>query len=272
MSWEIGVSTGTFYPFKTMEEALGLIANEGFGVAELFVQTPSEYTIIYGRRVLRMLLRTGLRIHSIHVNSNDLDPFSPYEPRCRDADRLFRQALELAHTTGTRVINWHGPRQDEIDSGLEPERIWDVVARWHEWTEEADVVLTLENVSSCMIRSAKNVQQALAQLPNLHFTFDTFHAVEAGGSPLELLHAMRGRLAAIHVSDFNPYGGRHLVPGRGLMNWPILLRQLAKLRYGGPLIVELSHLTDKTYSNALNESRGYLEEIIADLKLRVRPI
>ena len=73
MSWEIGVSTGTFYPFKTMEEALGLIADEGFGVAELFVQTPSEYTIIYGRRVLRMLLRNGLRIHSIHVNSNDLE-------------------------------------------------------------------------------------------------------------------------------------------------------------------------------------------------------
>lgn len=272
MSWEIGVSTGTFYPFQTMEDALIAIADEGFNVVELFVQTPSEYTVIYGRRVFRTLLRTGMRLHSIHLNSADLDPFSIYEPRSRDADRLYRQALELGHTTGARVITWHGARRDEIENGLEPERVWDVVARWHEWAQQAEMTLTLENVSWGMLHSAKNVQEARAQLPNLCFTFDTFHSVEGGTSPIELLQAMHGRIATVHVSDFNPYGGRHLVPGRGLINWPVLLRQFSNMRFNGPLIIELSHLTDKTYHNALNESRGYLEEVISELKLNIRQI
>ncbi len=272
MSWEIGVSTGTFYPFQTMEQALGTIADEGFNVVELFVQTPSEYTVIYGRRVFRTLLRTGMRLHSIHINSNDLDPFSPYEPRWRDADRLYRQALELGHTTGARVITWHGPGREQIENGLEMERVWDVIARWHEWAQQAEMVLTLENMSSCMLHSAKNVEESRAQLPDLYFTFDTYHSVEGGTSPLDLLRAMHNRIATVHVSDFNPYGGRHLVPGRGLINWPVLLRQLNKMRFNGPLIIELSHLTDKTYTNALNESRGYLEEVISELKLKLRPL
>ncbi|MGB0386641.1 MAG: sugar phosphate isomerase/epimerase family protein [Ardenticatenaceae bacterium] len=272
MNWEIGVSTGTFYPFETMEYAIGSISEEGFGLVELFLQTPSEYTIIYGRRMLRMMGRTGARIHSIHLNSKDLDPFSPYKPRCRDADRLFRQSLDLADTTGTKIITWHGAQRREIESGLQPERIWDVIARWQEWAQEAEIALSLENVSSGMIRSAKDVQQIRAELPNLYFTFDTYHSVEGGSSPLDLIQAMQSRIATVHVSDFKPYGARQLVPGHGVINWPVFLQKLSKLRYGGPFMIELSHLTENSYSHALNESRAFLQDVMADLNARLRPL
>lgn len=272
MTWEIGVSTGTFYPFQTMERGLRTIAEAGFGVAELFLQTPSEYTALYGRRILRTMLAGGVRVHSIHLNMKDMDPFSPYAPRAHDADMLLRQALELARTVGARVVNWHGARRDEVEGGLDPAWLWDTMSRWHEWAREAELTLTLENVSWCMLGTPEEVRAARAKMPDLAFTFDSFQAAESLVSPVAVIEAMQPQIATVHLSDFDPAGARHLVPGAGSIAWPALLGALATGGYAGPLLIEISHLTEESYPAALAQSRAFLDEVIDAVGLTVRAL
>jgi sugar phosphate isomerase/epimerase len=270
MSWPIGVSTGTFYPFQTMEHALHSINELGYEVAELFLQTPSEYTPIYARRILRTVLSRGIRVHSVHLHTRDFDIFSPYPPRRADSDALFRQALELASGIGAKVVNWHGARLEEIEKGLSYETIWESVARWHGWALDAGLTLTLENVSWCMLRTPEHIAEALAAIPDLHFTFDSFQAAEVGIPPDEMVQAMRGHIATVHLSDFDPRGARHLPPGRGIIDWQALLLTLADVGYDGPLLLELSHQTAESYESALAEGRDFLTNLIDTLNLRLR--
>ena len=270
MSWPIGVSTGTFYPFQTMEHALHSINELGYDVAELFLQTPSEYTPIYARRILRTILSRGIRVHSVHLHTRDFDVFSPYPPRRADSDALFRQAIELASGIGAKVVNWHGARLEEMEKGLSHEVIWEIVARWHSWAQDAGLALTLENVSWCMLRTPDHITEALASTPDLRFTFDSFQAAEVGIPPDEMVQAMKGHIATVHLSDFDPHGARHLPPGRGVIDWEALVLALAEVDYDGPLLLELSHQTAESYESALAEGRDFLTNLIDTLNLRLR--
>lgn len=272
MSWQIGVSTGSFYPFQTMEQAIHSIGKAGFWLAELFIQTPSEYTIVYGRRISREMLASGVRIHSIHLNNRDLDVFAPYKPRRQDADGLFRRSLEMAYTIGAQVINWHGASQKEIQKGLDNDWMWDTVARWQEWAEEAAITLTVENISWCMLRTPEDVLEAQRQIPDLYFTFDSFQAAESQVSPVALASAMGRRIATVHLSDYDSQKTRHLIPGEGTIDWAPLLLKLADLQYSGPLIIELSNLNDQNYLSALIRSRKFLEKAVREQGLKIRQI
>lgn len=270
MSWPIGASTGTLFPFQTMEQGLRSISDLGYDVAELFLQTPSEYTQIYARRVLRTVLARGIRVHSVHLHTRDFDVFAPYPPRRADSDALFRQSLELALAIGAKVVNWHGARVEELAAGLDEAMVWETVARWQGWAQGMGLTLTLENVSWCMLRATEHIREARQRLPDLRFTFDSFQAAEAGVPADEMVRAMAGRIATVHLSDYDPQGARHLPPGKGIIEWRALLLALAEVRYGGPLLLELSHQTEESYASALTEGRDFLERLIDSLDLRLR--
>lgn len=270
MSWEIGVSTGSLFPFQNTEQAVRSIADADFSQAEVFLQTPSECTNIYGRRILRVMFATGIRIHSVHIHSRDIDPFSLYEPRRRDAEKLYNQALDLAYTLNAKVITWHGASQKALQAGVDTELMWETIALWREWADEAEIFLTLENVSWGMMRTPEEVRHVQNQVPELHFTFDCFQAAEANVSPNTLIRTMDDQIVNVHLSDFAPNRARHLMPGRGSLNWEALLKTLAGTHYAGPLILELSDLNQQHYLPALEQSREFVETVVDEIGLSIR--
>lgn len=270
MSWAIGVSTGSYYPFRATESALYEIGRLGFPTAELFLQSTSEYTPLYSRRVVRSMLTAAVAVHSIHLHSQLLQPFSPYLPRRQDSDRMFQQALALAARIEARAVTWHGacPGQSQVETGRE--EVDAGIARWMGWAEEAGLRLAMENVSWCMVRTAEEVTALRARHPALGFTFDSFQAAESGADPIALIEAMGEALVTVHLSDYHPERERHLPPGHGLVPWDSLLTTLAETRYRGPLILELAGSDETEIGRTLLAGREFLVERINSLSLQIR--
>lgn len=270
MSWPIGVSTGTYYPHRATESALYEIGRAGYPVAELFLQTTSEYTPLYARRIVRSMLTAGVSVHSVHVHSWLVDPFDPYEPRRLDGERLFQQALALAARIAARAVTWHGACRDPHRAAPGESASDEAVERWLGWAEEAGVGLALENVSWCRSGSAAEIRRLRARFPALAFTFDSFQAAESGEDPVELLDAMGEALLTVHLSDYDPAGPRHLPPGRGQVDWERTLTALAERKYGGPLLLELGNIAPEEVQGKLEEGRAFLSRTISSLSLQIR--
>jgi sugar phosphate isomerase/epimerase len=242
-SHQIGLSTAALYPTHLTEDALTTIAQLGFRVAEVFLQAEEEYTPAFGAELDRRRRALGLRVHSLHLYASFFDLWSPYPRLIRETRDRFRRLLEVATILEVRALTWHGLRYG-VDNPRLVAAFFDSAAWAGEQAQAAGVTLCIENVSWCYLRTPKHVQTILqAGLP-VGFTFDAFQAGETGTDPATLIRAMDSRLTTVHLADYAPNGPRHLPPGKGALDWPVILRALQEVGYEGPLLLEPAHVTD----------------------------
>jgi sugar phosphate isomerase/epimerase len=239
----IGISTAAFYPDRLTEDALVSIADLGFQVVEIFLQAEAEYTPRFGAVLDRRCRDVGLDVHSLHLYSSYFDLWSPYPRTLQENRDRFLRLVEMAALLDAEALTWHGLRY-----GLEDE---DLIAAFFEsagWAgeraQDADLVLTLENVSWCYVRRPEHVRTVRRAALPVGFTFDAFQARESDVDPAEMVDAMGKELVTVHLSDYRPDGPRHLPPGAGDIDWPVLALALRRVDYGGPLILETADVSD----------------------------
>jgi len=238
---DVGISTAAFYPGFLTEDALTAIAALGFRTVEVFLQAHEEYTPRFGALLDRRRRELGLRVHSLHLYATFFDLWAPYPRMRREVRDRFHRVLEVATTVGAQALTWHGLRYGVDDPAL-VDAFFESAAWAGEQARDAGLILCLENVSWCYLRTPDHVQAVReAGLP-VAFTFDAFQARETGVDPAALVRAMDDRLATVHLSDYSPGGPRHLPPGQGALDWPALVRALQVVGYTGPLILEPAHV------------------------------
>ena len=250
----IGISTAAFYPRYLTEDALIAAAELGFRVVEVFLQADAEYAARFGALLDRRRRELALEVHSLHLYATYFDLWSPY-PRMADETRdRFRRLLEVAAMVDARALTWHGLRYGVDDARLVA-AFFESAAWAGELARDAGVTLCIENVSWCYLRTPEHVRAIReADLP-VAFTFDAFQAGESQVEPSGLVRAMGERLATVHLSDYRSEGPRHLPPGEGALDWPVLMGALKAAGYDGPLILETAHVTD---ARALVAARAFV--------------
>lgn len=256
----IGLSTAAFYPTHLTEDALTAIAELGFRVAEVFLQTEQEYTIPFGIELNRRRCSLGVRVHSLHLHTSYFDLWAPYARMAQETRDRFLRVLEIAVLLEARALTWHGLRygvnNPRLVSAFFESAIWA-----GKQAQAAGVALCVENVSWCYLRAPAQVQaMRRAGLP-VHFTFDTFQAGESSTDPAALIHAMNGRLTTVHLADYAAGAPRHLPPGQGILDWSAILHALHSVGYTGPLIIELAHVQDPS---AFLHARDFIQQALAD--------
>jgi inosose dehydratase len=261
MANTIGLSTAALYPTHLTEDALTTVAELGFHVTEVFLQTEQEYTSAFGVELDRRRRSLGLRVHSLHLHTSYFELWSPYPRMRQESQDRFLRLLEIAARLEADALTWHGLRFGADD----PHTVAALFesANWAgEQAQAAGVTLCIENVSWCYLRTPEQVTAIRqAGLP-LHFTFDTFQAGESAADPTALIRAMDGRLATVHLADYAPGAARHLPPGEGDLDWPVILRALRDVGYGGPLILEPAHVKDPiTFLHA----RDFVRQVLTDV-------
>lgn len=108
-------------------------------------------------------------------------------------------------------------------------------------TREAGVEMVLENSSLCRVATAVE-QEEMAEATGLRVVWDPANAMAAGdrallaGSP-----RLAGRVASVHVRDWDPSGWQRL--GHGVIDWHAQIEQLSDAGYAGDYCVE-SHRPD----------------------------
>ena len=222
---EIGLSTAVLYPTHLTEDALTAIAELGFPVAEVFLQSQEEYTPDFGAELDRRRRELGLRVHSLHLYATYFDLWSPYPRMIQETRHRFQRLLEIAGMLEVRALTWHGLRYG-LNNPTLVAAFFDSMAWAGEQAQAAGVTLCIENVSWCYLRTARQVETIRqADLP-VGFTFDAFQAGESGADPVALIHAMDSRLVTVHLADYAPAGPRHLPPGEGTLDWDAILHAL----------------------------------------------
>ena len=261
MTNTIGLSTAALYPTHLTEDALTTIAELGFRVVEIFLQTEQEYTAAFGAELDQRRRDLELHVHSLHLHSSYFDLWSPYPRMIQEARNRFRQLLEIATMLEARALTWHGLRYG-VDTPHIVATFFEGAAWAGEQAQAAGITLCIENVSWCYLRTPVQVNAIhQADLP-VGFTFDTFQAGESATDSTALIQAMNGRLTTVHMADYAPGAPRHLPPGKGTLNWAAILRALQSTGYDGPLIIEPAHVTDPS---TLLYARDFIQQVLTDV-------
>ncbi|MEE8392312.1 MAG: TIM barrel protein, partial [Anaerolineae bacterium] len=197
----IGLSTAALYPTHLTEDALTAIAEFGFRVAKVFLQTEQEYTPTFGIELDRRRRDLGLHVHSLHLHTSYFDLWAPYPRMVQETHDRFLRLLEIAAMLEARAVTWHGLRYG-VDIPHLVAAFFESATWAGEQAQAAGITLCIENVSWCYLRTPEQVTTIRqAGLP-VSFTFDAFQAGESATDPAALIQAMNGRLATVHLADY----------------------------------------------------------------------
>ncbi len=89
--------------------------------------------------------------------------------------------------------------------------------------------------------------------PHVGLCLDTTHATISGHDPTEQAALAGDRLFCLHLHDTDGQRDCHWVPGRGITDWPRLLRQLDDMDFQGPRTLEVAS-TPETAAEVIVET------------------
>lgn len=234
----LGLSSAAFYGRGETEDAAQRLRDFPVDLCEIFLETWSEYSAAFGRAVRERLC--GLPCRSIHAKGLmfEGDLFGASQRQRQDAFKVLENVLDCGAALGAGVWVFHGP--PDFRGGLAPERIRrlaESVQTACALAKERSILMAWENVSWCALKRPQEAAYLAEACPGLHFTLDIKQARQAGADPFAFLPVMGGRLAHVHVLDWDGQG-RLCLPGQGSFNFPRFFQALRDMGYQGDVILE----------------------------------
>ena len=259
-----GVLTASLFERQNNEEALSLLNGLGIGVAEVFFTSFSEYGREFGELAAKG--KGGLCVHSMHVLNTQFEPqlFASH-PRVRaDAFGWLEKALAGGRALGAAFYTFHGTarikraaRSGERDDLTALGKNLRLIS---EFCAVRGIRLCLENVEWALYNRPGVFRAMTGECPELLGVLDIKQARLSCRPYSMYLKEMAGRIAHVHVSDVDERG-RICLPGRGIFDFPDLIRRLADTGFDGPLLIEV-YKNDFSRPEELKESCDYLSELV----------
>jgi len=259
-----------------LEDAFALLADLGYqGVAltpdvghlDPFATAEREWEKarkLLDRLKLRCVIETGAR----YV----LDPKRKHWPNLlsrdgADADRrldFYRRCLRLAKALGSELMSiWSGP----MESGDDPEAAFRrLLARLPLLLDDAQqerVAVCFEPEPGHLVDGHARYRELRRRLgrEDLKTTIDIGHLiVTEPGAPQDHLAEFATSLRNVQVDDARRGVHEHLVPGAGEIDFVPVFRELKRLKYEGPVALELSRDSHRA------------AEVVAEAYRRIAPL
>ena len=90
---------------------------------------------------------------------------------------------------------------------------------------------------TCLGRSSYDILELLSTDPRLRCCFDTNHLL--GEYIPDFIQKVGKKIVTTHISDYDFWNERHLLPGEGKINWKELYETLQSVGYEGPWLYEV---------------------------------
>jgi sugar phosphate isomerase/epimerase len=220
------------------------------------------------RSLLRLCEKHAVKCHSMHGY------FFPERGHCVvDADpearkNAVQENIKLIHAAadlGAKYIVMHlhdsgWRRTDKQQIAAAKQALEALLPE----AERAGVMIAVENLAERW--AAAHINALLDELrhPSLGICFDSGHAA-IYGDPASELELCGPRLIGLHIHDFDPEIGDHILPFDGKINWQKLAAALIKTQYKGVLICEamrrMGHAGDGEFIAAARKAHDMLIEI-----------
>jgi D-psicose/D-tagatose/L-ribulose 3-epimerase len=222
-------------------------------------QSPEVY-----KRFGEHLRGIGLEATCVMVLSPEENPVSESAAvRAKALDRL-RQAIDLSHTLGSKIIC--GPFHSAFATftrrapeAVEYQRSTEVLRAAGEYAAQAGITLTPEALNRFECYLCNTMEQLVGLVnavdhPNVRAMFDTHHANVEEKKLRTAIETVAPVLAHVHISE-NDRG----TPGDGHVPWDETFAALAAVKYQGWLTIEAFTRSDPDFANAINVWREYSE-------------
>jgi L-ribulose-5-phosphate 3-epimerase len=185
----------------------------------------------------------------------------------RQAFDIVRRALDFALDVGIRVVLVPG-----YDVFYEPSdegtgrRFEEGLFRCGEWACGAGVMLAMENVERGKVASMEQVMGYVDALGSPWFQayLDVGNLAASGHDVVAQMERGRGHVVGVHVKDTVPDTYRGVPFGAGIVPFVDVFRQLARMNFRGPILVEMwADGNARQAVDAITSARRWVEERIA---------
>jgi sugar phosphate isomerase/epimerase len=249
----IALSTGSAYTYG-LGRVFRLAADAGYEGVEVIVD--ERWDTRQPTYLKRLARETGVAILSIH------GPFPSQRIAGWPSDEVSRvtEAVRLCEAVGARTLNLHLPERFRVASltamgrryllpfgGATPS-----MRRFSDWLTGDGLAEAQAATSVRIVIENLPMRRAFGRKFHAHryndwesfrqfraVCLDTTHLGTTGSDLLEVAARLGGRIAHVHLSDFD---GRneHLLPGRGMLPLEAFVQWLGRRKFEGTIVIELS--------------------------------
>ena len=277
-NWRLGASTCILQSWKEhTEQGFEAYKNAKIKYSEFVVpiwMNAFERLDFYNHpeKVTDAAKKSGVTISSFHAPFSCEISFShPDENQRRIAVETICRAISSAAEAGIKIMVLH-PSGGHYEAYPERSVLFtqskNHVGEIYAHCESLGVTLALENLTGRGVCGAPSeMAQMLEAYPNLKVCFDTNHCTHILPEDYldELLASgMQGRIAAVHISDYDLCEEKHRLPGDGKIDWERVLSKLEELDFDGVFMYEVSKATDREIP--------YTPQMVADNFRKIIPV
>lgn len=243
---ELGISTASYFNKLFTEDAVVDIAAHGVSLAEVFLNSTSEYAEDFIDLLCRRLEESKLKVYSVHPMSSAFEPqlFSIHPRQREDAWALYERILSIGKRMGASCYVMHGAAHlSGAAKNLQMERIAPIFSDLAGLARDYGLTLALENVSWCVFCRPDFGKELSARLKKgaIKYTLDVKQALRAGCDPLDFVEAVGEDVVNLHLCDAvrTPGGIKPAMPGKGAYDFARLFSRLREKAYSGPAFIEV---------------------------------
>jgi sugar phosphate isomerase/epimerase len=272
------------YMHFSIEDTIAKIADLGYTGIEILADVPHAWPagLLAERKdsIRRALEKHKLSISNVNAFMMNAiaDPRQPYwHPGWTDPDPHYR-AIRREHTKrALRLAAELGAPNITTEPGglLTKEQTWEEAAKIFydelmpcvEVAEHIKVKLLIEPEPELFIETFGQYLQFIQRIksPWVGLNFDIGHAYCVGEDPQDWVAKMRGHTVHYHFEDIAATRvHKHLIPGRGAIDFSATLLEINKSGYRGWITVELYPYIEDP-DNAAREAKQYLTELMQKL-------
>lgn len=269
-NWSVGASTCILQGDNNYtEKGFSLYEKAGIKYAEvsLAVWTGAYEKLDFyehPEKIYEIAKRSNVEFSSLHTPfSCDISLSHPDEAQRKVAVDTVKRAVSSAAKIGIKIMVLH-PSGAHYENYPYREALINQsighVGEIYAHCESLGVTLAVENLTGRGVCGRpEEMIRLLNEFPNLKMCFDTNHCTHI--LPEDYLDTlvkagMQGRVAAVHISDFDLSEEKHRIPGDGKINWDKVLSKLEELDYSGVFMYEVAAPHDR--------NEVYTPQIVAD--------
>lgn len=233
-----GISTSCLYPQPT-EDALETLGKSGVKTCEVFLNSTSETTPEFAKKLNEIKNKYGMRIVSVHPFSSFAETymlFSEYERRFYDALEIYRKCADVSALLGAQIMVIHGSL---LPGKISHEAYFERFHKLVDTGKKSGITVCQENVHSHFSQNPeflKKMRNALSS--DFRMVFDVKQAVRSGFSPLDFAEEFKKEIAHVHISDHKE-GFDCLPPASGIFDFKKLFEIMNSANYAGDYVIEL---------------------------------
>ena len=234
-----GISTSFDYLNR---ETFSEYSKAGVTAFELSVQL-NHHDLIDLSEICRFAREEGVDTWSFHL------PFYPFEiidPASLDKD-VRRNTVErlsalikkaASHGFKHAVVHPSGEPISDTNRAASVEYAKESLYSLACTASESGIVLAVEDLPrTCLGNCSRELSELISVHPDLRVCFDVNHLLFEPHT--EFLKALGGKIATVHISDYDFVNERHWLPLEGKINWAELMKGFDDIGYNGVFMYEV---------------------------------